>query len=194
MDVLKQKKFLKIVVTGPESSGKTDMAEALAESLGVAWSPEFARYYLAHLGRPYERNDLKMIGLGQKIWEDWFAGQIPKSPNPQILIADTDWTVLHIWELYRFEKEIPRSPLLTPHSSLTWQKGYGEPTNADLYLLCAPDFPWQPDPLREHPGERDTLFVMYENLLRERGADFVALFGEHEARLQTALAAIRELF
>jgi nicotinamide riboside kinase len=196
-----QKKILKIVVTGPESTGKTAMAGALAESLETLWSPEFARYYLAHLGRPYERNDLKMIGLGQKKWEKWFSEQIAKSSDKQILIADTDWTVLHIWEIFRFEKESPRpsplaphSSLLAPHSSLTWQKGYGAPENADLYLLCAPDFPWQPDPLREHPDERDTLFIMYENLLREIQAPYAVLSGSHETRLQIALAKIRELF
>lgn len=188
-----QKKILKVVVTGPESTGKTAMAEALAESLQTLWSPEFARYYLAHLGRPYEHNDLKTIGLGQKKWEEGFAQQVAELPNQQVLISDTDWTVLHIWELYRFEKQTPHSSLLTPHPLLSWQKGYGTPENADLYLLCTPDFPWQPDPLREHPEERDTLFNMYENLLRERQANFVALLGAHETRLQIALAAIREL-
>jgi nicotinamide riboside kinase len=192
--VLMQKKILKVVVTGPESTGKTAMANALAENLETLWSPEFARYYLAHLGRPYERNDLKNIGLGQKKWEEWYAHQIIESPNPQILISDTDWTVLHIWELYRYENETPHSSLLSSHFLMEWQKGYGEPSNADLYLLCAPDFPWQPDPLREHPEERDTLFSMYENLLRERAANFITLSGEHESRQQNALAAIRELF
>lgn len=182
-----QKKFLKIVVTGPESSGKTAMAEALAESLKTVWSPEFARHYLAHLRRPYERNDLKMIGLGQKTWENWYAGRILKSPNPQILISDTDWTVLHIWEQFRFHA----NETLT---TLEWQKGYGTPENADLYFLCAPDFPWQPDPLREHPDERDTLFIMYDNLLREIRAPYAVLSGSHELRLQTALSEIRQLF
>lgn len=179
-----QKDFLKIVVTGPESTGKTFMAEALAEALGVAWSPEFARYYVAHLGRPYERSDLRAIGLGQKIWEEWYAQQITKSSNQQILIFDTDWTVLQIWEQYRFQAD----------DGFQWQKGYGKSEIADLYLLCAPDFSWQPDPLREHPDERDILFDLYENLLRELGARFTTLYGEHDIRLQTALAEIRELF
>lgn len=179
-----QKDFLKIVVTGPESTGKTAMAKALAERLETLWSPEFARHYLAHLGRPYERNDLKTIGQGQKMWEKWCAQQINKSTSPQILISDTDWTVLHIWEQYRFQAD----------GDFEWRKGYGTAENADLYFLCAPDFPWQPDPLREHPEERDTLFVMYENLLREIQAPYTVLSGRHEVRLQTALAAIRELF
>jgi nicotinamide riboside kinase len=192
--ILKQKNFIKIVVTGPESSGKTALAEAMANALGTVRSPEFARYYLAHLGRPYQRNDLKTIGWGQKIWENWYAQQLNNSTTQQFLVCDTDWTVLHIWETYRFENyDAHQSPIPNPQS-LIWQKGYGAFELADLYLLCAPDFPWQPDPLREHPEERDTLFVMYENLLRKREANFVTLFGEHGSRLQTALAAIHKLF
>lgn len=160
------------------------MTETLAGLLDTTWAPEFARYYVAHLGRPYERNDLKMIGLGQKKWEEWYARKVADLFPQKPLICDTDWTVLQIWEEYRFH----------PEDNFEWAKGYGAPENADLYLLCAPDFPWQPDPLREHPEERDTLFKMYENLLRERQANFVALFAEHENRVQTALATIRELF
>lgn len=178
------KSIFKVVVTGPESTGKTMLTEALAAALNIGWVPEFARYYIAHLGRPYERNDLKMIGLGQKNWEKWHTQLFSHSAEQQVLLCDTDWTVLQIWEQYRFQ----------PEGDFEWQKGYGPYQNADLYLLCAPDFPWQPDPLREHPEEREILFSMYENLLREREARYIALSGKHETRLQTALAAIRELF
>ncbi len=178
------KNIFKVVVTGPESTGKTILAEALAASLHIGWIPEFARYYIAHLGRLYDRNDLKMIGLGQKNWENWHTQLLSRSAEKQVLLCDTDWTVLQIWEQYRFQ----------PTGDFEWQKGYGTYQNADLYLLCVPDFPWQPDPLREHPEERDTLYTMYENLLREHNANYVTLSGEHETRAQTALAAIREFF
>ena len=183
MNIPEKKNLLRIGITGPESTGKTAIAEALAGELATVWVPEFARYYVAHLGRPYERRDLKMIGLGQKKWEEWYAGQFDDSMDKQVLIIDTDWTVLHIWEQYRFPAT----------GDFMWQKGYGEARNADLYLLCAPDFPWRHDPLREHPDKRDTLFDLYENLLRSRGAHFITLSGEHATRLQTALAAIRKL-
>lgn len=175
--------MLKIVVTGPESTGKTTLAEALAGSLATAWVPEFARHYVAHLGRQYGHGDLQMIGMGQKKWEEWYARQIAASSGNSVLILDTDWTVLQIWEQYRF----PGS------NNGIWQKGYGTIENADLYLLCAPDFSWQPDALREHPEERDILFGLYENLLYQRGAHFITLYGGHETRVQTALAAIRKL-
>lgn len=176
-------RFLKIVVTGPESSGKTAIADALAQVLATNRVPEFARCYLTHLGRPYHRGDLKRIGAGQSAWERWYADRLPLGRNAGILLCDTDWTVLQIWEQFRFG--------IRP--DYEWPRGYGAPVNADLYLLCAPDIPWSPDPLREHPEARDVLFGLYEQLLKERQARFVTLHGLHEVRLETALAAIRKL-
>ena len=172
------KTFFKIVVTGPESSGKTELSESLARAFQTRPVPEFARSYVAHLGRAYERSDLIRIARGQKNWEDWYAGQ-----PERFLVCDTDWTVLQIWEQYRFQ----------PAGGYVWPLGYGQAQNADLYLLCAPDFPWVPDALREHPEERDVLFALYRQLLEDRQARFVVLSGDRPARLATALAAIREL-
>jgi NadR type nicotinamide-nucleotide adenylyltransferase len=36
----------RIVVTGPESTGKTTLAQGLAERLATTWVPEYARAYL----------------------------------------------------------------------------------------------------------------------------------------------------
>lgn len=184
MQVLKVKKKWKITVTGPESSGKTAITSALSVALGIPWTPEFARYYVAHLGRPYLHSDLKTIGLGQKTWEIWYGLQANPPGTPDLMLCDTDWTVLQIWEQYRFRQT----------HDFAWEIGYGTPENADLYLLCLPDFPWTPDPLREHPEERDILFRLYENLLRSREANFVTLSGNPDTRLQNALTAIRKLF
>jgi nicotinamide riboside kinase len=177
--------MLKIVVTGPESSGKTTLASALAAALHTVWAPEFSRTYLAHLGRPYERKDLKTIRLGQAAWEAWYAQQLSHQTTFQPLVCDTDWTVVHIWEQYKFGSPDPQSPASRPQFSIL--------NSQFLYLLCAPDIPWQPDPLREHPEERDVLFGMYETLLRGIGAQYIVVSGSVEQRLQAALAAVREM-
>ncbi|MEO6036915.1 MAG: ATP-binding protein [Saprospiraceae bacterium] len=176
-----EQEIFKIVVTGPESSGKTTLAQALASALGSPCVPEFARAYLEHLGRPYDYNDLKMIALGQKTWEDWFTRSYNllsppplHSSNPP-LILDTDWTVIRIWEYYKYGTTGITTPL---------------PPLAPLYLLCSPDFDWQPDPLREHPNERTALFRLYLDLLQTSGANFQVLKGAPETRLQTALQII----
>ncbi|MBK8921041.1 MAG: ATP-binding protein [Saprospirales bacterium] len=168
----------KIVLTGPESSGKTTLAKYLAHSRKVVWVQEFARCYLAGLGRPYKRTDLQYIGRGQYAWEQWVVAQKP----PQ-LICDTDWTVLHVWEHYRFG--------LPDGEGWEWEKGYLKRQPANLYLLCAPDFPWQPDPLREHPAERQIIFKWYERLLQETAAPYAVLQGSFEQRIKTAISLIR---
>lgn len=175
---MKKKLPKKIVVTGPESSGKTLLAESLAQALGVRWSPEFARYYVGHLGRAYRQSDLKPIARGQMLWEQWYLAQAG-----EMLICDTDWTVLQVWENYRFGHQ----------THAYWQQGYGKPIAAELYLLCAPDFPWQPDPLREHPTEREALFECYRQLLQETAVPFFILQGDNETRLKNALLQVRNL-
>jgi nicotinamide riboside kinase len=167
----------KIVITGPESTGKTTLAAALAERTGEEYTPEFARYYVAHLGRPYQRGDLVAIAKGQKIWEEWYA---TRAKNRHW--CDTDWTVLHVWETYRFENGLLNTP-----APLHWRRGYGTPAPADLYLLCAPDFPWMPDPLREHPDEQTQLFERYKTLLTDYNAPFVILTGTLTTRINTVL-------
>lgn len=173
----KKQYTFKIVTTGPESSGKTVMAQALAAHYNTNWAPEFARYYLAQLGRSYVKKDLQAIGRGQQAWESWYARQ----QNP-LLICDTDWTVLQIWEKYKYG------------SSEAWHKGFQQAQAANLYLLCAPDFRWQPDLLREHPTEREVLFQEYENLLQARQLPYLKLYGPHQQRLQTAISMIDKLF
>ncbi len=220
--------IIKIVVTGPESSGKTTLAAALAAELDTGYVPEFARTYLAHLGRPYECNDLKTIHLGQLAWEVWYARRLnasPFAPHSSLpLICDTDWTVIHVWEQYKFgdrslgEFEVRSSkfevrdaaddspefsnfqlPIFAPQTPARSQTSNFKPQTSNspelqtFYLLCSPDIPWQPDPLREHPDEREVLFEMYENLLRGIHARYIIVRGTPIQRLEIALAAIREV-
>ncbi len=168
-------KNFRIVITGPESTGKTTLAQALSKVLGAPWTPEFARYYTAHLGRPYRRADLRAIGRGQRLWEQWYAGQ-----SAGLLILDTDWTVLQIWESYRFASD----------GLAEWRRGYGEPTPADLYVLCAPDFPWAPDPLREHPEEQTALFDRYARLLDDLSTPHIVVEGAPDTRLKKVCRTI----
>ena len=114
---------------------------------------------------------------GQKAWENWFIQKIlPTTPLP-CLVCDTDWTVLRIWEKYGY-----RAPSVLPQND-DWEQA-----SDTVYLLCSPDFPWQPDPLREHPEERWQLFELYRALLLERGLRFYVLKGSQEERLVAAVA------
>jgi nicotinamide riboside kinase len=164
----------KIVFTGPESSGKSTLAALIAEYLQVHWVQEYARYFLQHLGREYGQDDLLPIAQGQLLGEK--KGMLlTEKQNLPLLICDTDWTVLHIWETYRF-----RHQELAPEDTMP----------ATHYFLCAPDFPWQDDPLREHPEERNTLFEWYEHLLQVAHLPYTVLSGSVEERMLEVMRGI----
>jgi nicotinamide riboside kinase len=171
-----QKMPLKIILTGPESSGKTTLAKLLADTLDTNLVPEFSRPYLEFLGRPYHYDDLNTILKGQSNWELWHAQQCTK----QVMVCDTDWTVIRIWEQFRYGTVLfTQNQVIEPHTH---------------YFLCAPDMPWQPDPLRENPAERALLFEMYLHLLTALQANFTILQGNELQRLAVALEIIQKLY
>ncbi|MCC7245709.1 MAG: ATP-binding protein [Saprospiraceae bacterium] len=167
----------KIVCTGPESSGKTTLAQALAGELHTLWAPEFARFYLSAQGPDYGFGALYYMMQGQLAWENWYY-QMNQNHGRSWTVCDTDWTVFHIWEKWKYG-----TCRLTPIAQM--------PVKDRLYLLCQPDIAWEPDPLREHPEQRDALFRDYQRLLTDAGADFVIVKGEVKERLITALSEIR---
>lgn len=173
---MNKQSLLKIVLTGPESSGKTTLATQLAVAMNTFWVKEFARAFLNSLGRPYQHSDLVSILRGQLAWEAWYG---EKCTN--VLVCDTDWTVLYIWEQYRFA---PQKALIQIPENASDQVFYG---------LCTPDFTWQPDPLREHPHERDALFAQYEQLLRAQNLPFTVLSGSPEKRLAQILQTVQNI-
>lgn len=163
----------RIVLTGPESSGKTTLAQQLAAHLEAPLVPEFARAYLFAWQKPYDMADLRYLQSGQQAWEQFYQTQANKW-----LILDTDWTVYRIW-LDHFS---PGSNLLLP--STPWS----------LSFLCSPDIPWEYDPLREHPTERNALFEEYKVLLEGTGWPFQVLTGSPEERLEQAMQTIQQAF
>ncbi|MEM9829869.1 MAG: ATP-binding protein [Bacteroidota bacterium] len=166
--------MIKVVTTGPESSGKTTLAKALAEHYQVGWIPEYARDYLNDLGRPYQEKDLLQIAEGQIKREDEVA-----KDKPSLLICDTSLVVIKIWSEYRYKRCHP------------WILAQIERRPVDLYLLCAPDIPWEPDLLRENPADRDELFKFYERALA--GKPNLIIQGSPLARLVQATNAIDHL-
>ena len=87
----------KIYITGPESTGKTTLAKALAKSLGAPWVPEYARTYLSRLQRQYRKSDLLEIAKAQANWEDG-----ARATNNSPIVCDTGMLVLKIWSEYKF--------------------------------------------------------------------------------------------
>lgn len=151
---------MRIAFTGPESCGKSTMAKWVSEKYNLPLSEEFAREFLAQK-ESYFQEDLDMITTGQLI--DWQK----KGPK---FVADTEMTVLKIWSEYRFKN--------TSHLILDAHKKQA----FDHYFLCAPDIPWEADPLRENPLNREELFLMYKAELIHHQWPFTILKGSLEER------------
>lgn len=164
----------KIVLTGPESTGKTTLAGQLSAHFGTVWVPEFARQYLDGLGRPYAQDDLLEIARGQVALEEEMAGQ-----SDGLLFLDTSLEVLKIWSELRYGHCHP------------WILEQVQQRQADHYLLCLPDLPWASDPQRENPNDRAVLLEIYRRELTTLGADFTEVNGQGGERFQNALDAVK---
>lgn len=167
----------KIVLTGPESSGKTTLAKQLAQSLAAPWVPEYARAYLDQLDRPYGMEDILQIGKTQ------LAQQNVRSESlPPYLICDTSFLVLHIWVQVKYKQ------------TNDWLEAQFIQDPVDLYLLCEPDIPWTYDPLREHPNDRYALFDLYRSTLNKYQKPYLIIQGQDPAqRLEAAELAVKKL-
>jgi NadR type nicotinamide-nucleotide adenylyltransferase len=179
----------KVVIIGPESTGKTTLSEQLAEHFNTLWVPEYAREYLLKNGKKYAYEDLLTIAKGQVALEDEFAKKVenlsqttaPSSSN--ILFIDTDMYVIKVWCEFVFGE--CHSFILDEIA----QRKY------DLYLLCKTDLPWQKDELREYPDleTREKLYGIYKNILINQNSAWVEISGNYNQRQQTAIDAVNAM-
>lgn len=163
--------MIRIAITGPESTGKTTLAEQLALQTNGTWIPEFAREFLEQLNRPYTQADLDTIAKGQlESWE--------KSSESKIQFCDTDMLVMKIWSDFKYGK------------SSTFILEALEKQKFNHYFLCQPDIDWEEDPLREHPEKREELFELYLAELRKRNLPFTIVGGSKEKRIKICLEVL----
>lgn len=179
--------MFKIAIIGPESTGKSTLAEKLAQHFNTDFIPEYSRTYLENFEGRYSENDVVEIAKGQHklILEK-------KKESPDILIADTEIIVCKIWCEYVFK-----------HSNETIDNILKE-QNFDLYLLCDIDLPWVYDPLRENPNleERKELFEIYRNTLEQMNVGtrhatpipFEIVRGNNEERVENAINIIMKYY
>jgi len=168
--------ILKVVLTGPESTGKSTLSKKLAAHYQTVYVPEYARSYIAALDRAYNSEDILQIAKGQLGSEDCFSSKANK-----ILFLDTGLLVPKIWSevAYGFCLDWIENELISRHY--------------DLYLLMSPDIDWKPDPQREHSHFRLELFEMYEKALQKLHTPYVVIEGTYKNRLKTAIQAIDKM-
>jgi len=167
----------RIAITGPESTGKSELAEAMAKHYHTAWVPEVARSYLEKLNRNYTYDDILKIARKQIENENKIAGQAIG-----ILFCDTDLIVTKIWCEFKYGR------------CHQWILDQIENHKYDLYLLTDIDLPWQPDPLREHPDNRKEIFGLYLKELKQRKLPFEIVSGLGDERINNAMQIINSNF
>ncbi|MDO6433381.1 AAA family ATPase [Flavitalea sp. BT771] len=172
----------KIVIIGPESTGKSTLCEGLAAHFNTEWVREYAREYLLTHGKQYQYADLKTIARGQLELEERYAADLAGHHDP-ILFIDTDMYVMKVWGEFVFGRCDP------------WILDQIVARDYDGYLLCRTDLPWTADELREYPNEgpRETLFHMYKDCMVNQSTPWREIGGHAEERLRTAINAVKEM-
>ena len=166
---------LTVAIVGAECSGKTTLAEGLAQRFNAPSVPEYARDYLA--GRTsYDAEDVLAIARGQH------RAEAAMTHGTNLVFADTDLVVIKIWWSIRFG-----GSNAWVDATLDAQLAKGR---ARRYLLPTPDIAWVADGLRENPNDRPALHARYRQLLDTLGAEYVEIAGSPQQRLDRAAAAV----
>ncbi|MEO0525952.1 MAG: ATP-binding protein [Bacteroidota bacterium] len=173
--------LIRIVLFGPESTGKTTLSRQLAAHYDTVWVPEYAREYLQKKwdteGKTCEPHDLLPIAMGQMSRENELAKEATK-----VLICDTDLLETKVYSEAYYVGHC--DPILEKYALLN---------SYDLYLLTYIDTPWEKDDLRDKPNERERMFLYFKNTLEKYDRNFVILKGNRSSRLQTAITHIDKL-
>lgn len=173
--------LIKVVLFGPESTGKTTLSEQLARYYDTVWVPEYAREYLQKKWnderKTCEPDDLLPIAEGQMRLENELT---KKATN--ILVCDTDL----------LETKVYSEAYYVGHCDPLLEK-YALRNTYDLYLLTYIDVPWVHDDLRDKPDERESMFAYFEKTLEKYDRNFVILKGDKKTRLATAVSEIDRL-
>lgn len=165
-------KLVKIAIVGPESTGKSTIAEALARHYDTICVPEYAREYCRNLNREYTLQDELNMFYGQVALE---RSVLPLARH-DLLICDTTFLTVKIWCDHLFGH--------TPGEVLQALRT----THYDFYLLMDIDLPWVDDPLRDFPEDREHFMKIWREELRALGANYDLVGGLGAQRFDNALA------
>lgn len=171
----------KVVIIGPESTGKSTICKELAKHFDTLWCPEYAREFLLKNGTNYTYTDLLSIAKGQLEMEDRFIQQ-SIAQHKKMLFIDTDMYVMKVWCEFVFGQ--CHQYILNQIVSRKY----------DLYLLCNTDLPWTKDELREYPdlATRQKLFHMYKDILVNQDTPWFEIGGTDLNRNEKAIELVTQ--
>lgn len=170
----------RVVLIGSESTGKTTLAERLAEYYGVAWVPEYVREYASLKEASLEFSDHEPIARGQRAREDEALKRADARHEP-LLIFDTDLLSTCVYCTHYYGR-CPR-----------WLADAARERRPDLYLLLDIDMPWVPDPQRDRGHMRPEMQRLFRDAVEQSGAPFVLISGDWDRRFSLARDAIDAL-
>jgi NadR type nicotinamide-nucleotide adenylyltransferase len=176
MNAIPARAVKKVAVIGPECTGKSELSAFLAEQFKAEWVPEYARGFIDNLVRPYTESDLLTIAHGQLRIEEQFQ----RTAN-EVLICDTNLYVIKVWSNFKFGR--CDAEILQRINEVHY----------DLYLLTYIDIPWETDPQREHPDQREQLYSIYLAEMKNQPVPFVEIKGDKEQRRSAAVEAVKKI-
>ncbi len=167
---------MRLIITGAESSGKSTLTRHLGDVFGLPYALEFARFYLEEHGPEY---DLELLKKMSRLHQEYQRKQV--SPETPMGIFDTDLINYTIWAEKVFGS-CPQEILL----GMEEEKDH-------RYLICEPDLPWEPDPLRKNPYNRQELFQNHVDKVASLNRPYELVNGLGRVRLENAEAAFRRM-
>jgi nicotinamide riboside kinase len=206
----------KIVIIGPESTGKSALCEQLAQHFDTLWCPEYAREYLLAHGKNYTYDDLLTIAKGQLQLEDEYVEKVlsemqetrNKKQKTKNKKQEPEIENLKLKGI-NHKRETINNKHLFIDTDMYVMKVWSEyvfgkchqfildqivERKYNLYLLCNIDLPWVQDELREYPKEepRKELYRIYKDILINQQTPWVEIRGDYKERLQQAIAAVEQ--
>ena len=166
----------KLILIGPESTGKTTLSIYLAKLYNFDLITEYSRIHLSKKSNSYNYEDLKKIAIKQN--------QIEKDSSSEKMIIDTDLLTIKIWSEFKYgscDAEIEKII-----SNYDRKKRY--------YLLLKDDIKWEYDPMRENKNNRSEIFSLHKNLLEKKGFDYSIISGTANNRINNAIKVVEERF
>lgn len=167
---------LRVVVTGPESTGKTTLAAVLGARFDAPWVPEASRRFVETVRSPLSAATVEPIARLAMELDDAAA-----RATPPLRILDTDLVSTVVYARHYYGA-VP-----------AWILSEGRARRGDLYLLCLPDLPWVPDGVRDRPGARAELLEQFREALAAIEARVVEISGTGTARTEAAVRAVEAL-
>jgi nicotinamide riboside kinase len=166
-------------LAGPESSGKSWLAERIQRRFGGELVGEYVREFIDQEQRDTCYADIPAIARGQLAWED-----AARARTPQLLILDTHLLSNMLWSRTLFG-DCPawlEQDLLARHY--------------DLHLLLSPEgVEWVGDGQRCQPllDERQAFFEASRDWLDRHGQRYEVIEGSWSYRKERAFEAVEQL-